>query len=633
MSRRTALALVVSVVVALGLCGGHAAAAPAQSTDERIVSFDSVVDVQKDGSIDVAETIRYDFGSRRSHGIFRVIPTRFDWGGDVPDDAPAGATFDRVTPLSDVRISSPDGAPTDLERTDENPLTTLKIGDADTFISGEHTYVISYTLGGVLTAFDEHDELNLNITGNGWDVPIDSTTALIRVDAESDLRTTCFAGPTYSQLPCDDTSPGSGSVGFTQGTLAANSGLTVVIGIPKGVVDEPVPILDERWSLATAFSLTPVTGLLGGLGLLGGVGGVGFLGWKHGRDRRWSGGATDAAFGNASGRETRVRFGQKEQNPVEFVPPEGIRPGHMGTLWDEQANHLDVSAMIVDMAVRGWIRIDEIAPTDTSFPWFGSHGSDYQLVRLVDQRQPVGVDQLSNAEVILMDGLFRDGDTQLLSSLKTKFAERLDLAQSALYDDVVTLGWFPSRPDRVRARWLGAGIVLAVVGALVAFLAIRYTHWGLVAIPLPMAGIALMAASPAFPARTGRGTAMLGRVRGFRELFEAGEGERQQFLENKHLFAKYLPYAIVFGMADKWAETFASLGLTPEEMGLGVWYTSPYGYDPIHFGWAMGSFTTASTGSMAAAAPSSAGGAASGGSGFGGGFSGGGFGGGGGGSW
>lgn len=68
-------------------------------------------------------------------------------------------------------------------------------------------------------------------------------------------------------------------------------------------------------------------------------------------------------------------------------------------------------------------------------------------------------------------------------------------------------------------------------------------------------------------------------------------------------------------------------------MGLGVWYTSPYGYDPIHFGYAMGSFTTHSTGSLAAAAPSSSGGASSGGSGFSGGFSGGGFGGGGGGSW
>jgi uncharacterized membrane protein len=119
-------------------------------------------------------------------------------------------------------------------------------------------------------------------------------------------------------------------------------------------------------------------------------------------------------------------------------------------------------------------------------------------------------------------------------------------------------------------------------------------------------------------------------VKGFKELFDAGEGERQRFAESKQLFSQYLPYAIVFGMAEKWAATFQALGLTPQEMGLGTWYFSPYGYNPITFGYAMSSFSTVTTGSIAAAAPSSSG---SSGFGGGGGFSGGGFGGGGGGSW
>ena len=71
---------------------------------------------------------------------------------------------------------------------------------------------------------------------------------------------------------------------------------------------------------------------------------------------------------------------------------------------------------------------------------------------------------------------------------------------------------------------------------------------------------------------------MLGRIRGFKELFDVGEGDRQRFVESKQLFCQYLPYAIVFGMAEQWAETFESLGLSPEEMGVGAWYVSPYGY-------------------------------------------------------
>ena len=70
----------------------------------------------------------------------------------------------------------------------------------------------------------------------------------------------------------------------------------------------------------------------------------------------------------------------------------------------------------------------------------------------------------------------------------------------------------------------------------------------------------LIGSAKYFPRRTAKGSALLGRVRGFKELFDAGEGERQQFAEAHHLFAQYLPYAIVFGCTDKWAEVFAGLG-------------------------------------------------------------------------
>jgi uncharacterized membrane protein len=229
--------------------------------------------------------------------------------------------------------------------------------------------------------------------------------------------------------------------------------------------------------------------------------------------------------------------------------------------------------------------------------------------------------------------LFRDGSTSTLSGLRQHFAERLALVESSLYDDVVAAGWFPSRPDQVRARWLTRGLALLAVGVGLVWLAAKYTTFGLVASVVPICGFALAASARWFPRRTAKGSALLSRVRGFKELFDAGEGERQRFAEQHHIFAQYLPYAMVFGCTERWAETFASLGLSAQEMGLGVWYTSPYGYDPIHFGYAMGTFSTYSTGSLAAATPSSVGGAASGGSGFGGGFSGGGFGGGGGGDW
>ncbi len=153
--------------------------------------------------------------------------------------------------------------------------------------------------------------------------------------------------------------------------------MTIVVGIPKGAIDpEPAPILRERRTLEDAFAVNPATlGISGGLALLG-IGAVSALAWRRGRDRRFTGSATDAAMGNLTGEDERVPLGQLDAGPVEFVPPERVRPGQVGTLIDEQANLLDVTASIVDLAVRGYITITEIPENGTK--------PDYELTRSKD---------------------------------------------------------------------------------------------------------------------------------------------------------------------------------------------------------------------------------------------------------
>lgn len=636
MARTRFVLLVVSVIVVFVGGARSVSASPNQSGFERIDSFDSTITVNRDGSADITEVIAYDFGSASRHGIERFIPTVFPWSGKLPDDASPGAQYDRVTPISDVRVSASTGTPADVEESHENGVTRLRIGDPDRTITGAHTYTIRYRIAGVLNAFEGHDELYLNVSGNEWQVPFSEVTATVKAPGAIS-RIACFAGPAGSQLPCESSTKNDSSTDgvatFRQDAVSAYEGLTVVVAFPKGVVEDPesTQLLRERWSISSAFRLNAATGTASGAMLLGGVGLLGLLGYRHGRDRRYSGSVVDAAFGNESGGEGRIPLFDKPVDTVEFVPPEGIRPGHMGTLWDEQANHLDVSAMIIDLAVRGWIRIDEIVPQSDGFLGFGGDSGDFQLVQLRDPDTDPLAGELWQAERTLLSSLFASGDVVKLSALKTKFASKMQIIQGHLYDDAVDAGWFPARPDTIRGRWTGRGFLLLLIGAGIVVLAAKFTHLGLVALPIPLLGLVLMGSAKYFPHRTAKGSALLGRVRGFKELFDAGEGERQRFAEQHSLFAQYLPYAIVFGCTDKWAETFADLGLSPQEMGLGVWYTSPYGYDPIHFGYAMGSFTTYSSGSLAAAAPSSTGG--SGGSGFSGGSSGGGFGGGGGGSW
>ena len=64
---------------------------------------------------------------------------------------------------------------------------------------------------------------------------------------------------------------------------------------PKGAVPPPKPILEERFNLGTAFSVTPVTAGVSGALLLLVIAVFAFLLFRFGRDRRYRGSAVDQA--------------------------------------------------------------------------------------------------------------------------------------------------------------------------------------------------------------------------------------------------------------------------------------------------------------------------------------------------
>ncbi|MEW6152509.1 MAG: DUF2207 domain-containing protein [Actinomycetota bacterium] len=598
-----ALAVVLAVVAALAASG----AGPAWAQGgEGIRAFDITVEVRADGALQVTERIRYDFGPNERRGIFREIPVRFDYEPDP--------RFERVTRIDQVSVRTAPGTPGDLEVTDSGRVKRFRIGDPDTYLRGVHDYTISYRVRGALNAFEEHDELFWNATGNNWGVPIDA--ASVTVSAPGPItQVACFAGPTGSRLTCDRASGGDGpQATFSHSGLSSFEGVTVVVGMPKGTVTVPPPILDEKWDLGRAFSLTPASIGLSAVVLLGAVAGAARL-LSGGRDRRWTGSHVDTVFGNEMGQEERVPLFARSIDPVEYEPPDKIRPGQLGTLIDEVANPLDVTATIVDLAVRGYLRIEEIPKKG----WFGK--PDWRLTKLK------GADGLLKYERLLLNGLFQSGDEVELSDLKQKFADRLRKVQEALYEDVVAAGWFPTRPDKVRALWRGLGVFALLAALAVAVFLIVATKMALVGIPLVIGAIVLLAGAGRMPHRTPKGHAVLRRTNGFRRFIEESEAERARFAERANLFSEYLPYAIVFGATDKWARAFSGLETELAQATAG-WYVSSQPFSVNSFGSSMDSFSVTTAGTIVSTA------ASSGSSGFGGGgSSGGGFGGGGGGSW
>ncbi len=574
---------------------------------EAIENFAVAIDVADDGTLAISETIDYNFGGTDRHGIIRNLIQREPYGAD-----------ERRYDLSVQRVTL-DGGDVPYSTTSNGAFLDVKIGDADVFVTGEHRYVIRYTVTGAFAPFPNHDELFWDAIGHAWPVPIEQAEVSVETPAApTDIA--CYSGPSLSTLPCTSATTDGTTSRFTATALGPYSGVTIGVGLAKGVIEpEPEVLFYEPRTLADAFAVNRATMATTGVVAIVAIGGVLWLA-RRGRDKRYIGSPVDAAMGNVTGEEEPINIGGRGDAPVEFVPPDGVRPGQVGTLIDERANLLDVTASIIDLAVRGHLTITETADADGT--------RDYVLERLAD-----GKGALLPYETSLLDALFATASSARLSELKYHVAPQLEAVRSALYTDAVAQGWYRFRPDMTRAVWRAAGMFLVVGGIALTILVAVVSSFGFAPLAIVVAGLVMGFVGGRMPARTAKGSAMFSRISGFRRLFDEGEEDtRARFAEQQGIFSQYLPYAIVFGCADKWARAFE--GLDAQQLGTGNWYAGNQAFTALAFASTIDSFNNTAMGSLYASQPVSSSGFGSSSSGFsGGGFSGGGGGGGGGSSW
>ncbi|MDO8107077.1 DUF2207 domain-containing protein [Isoptericola sp. b441] len=597
------------------LAGAAPAAADAQDV---ITSLQEAITLDADGTAHVVIDLTMDFGSSPNHGPYLtyVVKQKYD------------DTQDRVFRFAHITASSSD-APAAVDVQEDGGWKQIRIGDPDQTITGSHTYRLSYDVQGWVnpagyafpTGVLPHDELFLNVIGASWDVPLQDVA--VSVSGPADVAdAACYAAPQGSKDACDAATVDGRTATYEQASLARGEPLTIVAAWPAGTFDT-APILQERWSPARAFTLTPVTGTAAGVVGIGGLALVIARVRRRGRDRAYLG--LTPGLAPAPGQEAAIGARRKAPISVQFTPPPQVHPGQLGTLIDEHADVRDVTATIIDLAVRGYLRIEQVGPPDAR-----DRDRDWRLVRT---DKPDG--DLVDYEHRLLAALFAGRADVLLSELRTTFASSLARVQSLLYEDVTTRGWFSGNPRHVRARWVSAGIALTVVAVGITALLAARTHWGLVGLPLVLVGVVVAVVSGAAPARTAQGTAVLAQTEGFRRYLATAEADQLRFEEGEDLFSRYLPFAVAFGLTERWTRIFAELAARGVDVPVPTWYVGAWGYYGF---WAGASaferdltgFTTTMDTAISAPTPGS-----SGGSGFssGGGFSGGGVGGGGGGSW
>lgn len=541
-----------------------------------IERLDATIAVLPSGNIEVNERITARF-SGEWNGLYRTIPLNYDAAG--------GLNYKLFVEFDEARSESGEKLKTETRR--ENGNLKIKI-----WIPGARdvtrAILLHYRVTNGLRFFDSHDELYWNVTGNDWDVPIESASARITLPARvTGVRANAFTG-TFGSTASDVSIAVEGHTVTIQTLepLEFHAGLTAVTGWNRGVVKRPTVLANAGMMLrSNLLLLIPLLAFA-------------FM-W-----RQW------------------VRYGRDpKQLPVapRYEPPDDMTPAEVGALIDNSADIRDITATIVDLAVRGYLTIEE----EEESQLFGlSKSKSYSFRKNVN---PPATPLVAH-EQRLLEALFRSGGLIRDKDLHNKFYRDLPDIREAVFDALVFKRCYAKRPHQVKQAYAGIGVVVGMAIIFGGQLLAAHTTF-ITAGAAVMAGIAtgliILLFGLVMPARTVYGTRELEKVLGFEEFLRRVESDRfERLIKTPEMFEKYLPYAMSLKLDRQWCNAFADIYTTPPR-----WYAGNYTTFNTHSLHGSLNQMASSTASTMQSSPRSS----SSGSGFSGGSSGGGFGGGGGG--
>ena len=511
-SRHRLGVLLASTAVATGLWAGPLAApAHAEGTASTVVAAGNLA---KDGTLTVQETITFD-GTAPAQ-VRQQFETRQDLVGDRR----------YVQKLSGISATA-GGTALTPETTEEPRFTTVTVPT-----NGAKEVVLSYTVTGATVNLGNGETALRWAMLQGLSATVQEFDATVQIPG-SFTYVKCTAGSPNSSSPC--TFAAAGSEGnqtptFADGPRGEGEVVVVDIGFPAGAV-AATEVIDHRWTVGRAFSASPLPlGLALGLLVLGGLG----LFLLHRRR------GVDASAGAAVGRV--AEFAPTGAGQSEFRVVDDIRPGHVGTVVDERVDPVDVTATLVDLAVRGHLLITEL-PRATDFA-----RTDWELTRTT------GSDTLQPFEQKLLEGIAPAGGSVLVSQMSERLSSSIGGVQDELYDEVVRLGWFDHRPDATRDRFTQLALAALVGAVVVTVLLAIFTTFGLVGLALVVLALGLVFVAQELPSRTTKGSALLAGLGALRSDLTTHPTNQMPPGRELDEISQVLPYAIVLGGTDRWLD-------------------------------------------------------------------------------
>jgi len=520
----------------------------------------------------------------QNHGIIRAIPSSYDKHG-------LNLHIQSVTDTAGRTINYTSSA--------ENDNLVLKIGDAGTYVRGQQTYNLDYTMDNVTAANSGYDGLFWDINGDQW--PQSFGSVIARFHLAGDLTSTltpdgsrCFTGAAGSVAQNCTTTTAAPGAPETQVTFATTRGLepnetlTTEMRFAAGTFAAYKMPPGELLSLIATIIFLYILPSLLTLAIV-------IRQWrKYGRDPK------DAAVIIA-----------------QYLPPKNLSVLGSSGLLLEKFQPKAISAQIIDLAVRHYLKIYEVTlekllKDTTAF--------EVELIR-----DPADLRTEEAAVVTLLFGASPAISQRVnLDSLKNKLYTQAKTIGDDVTQQLANDGFFRSNPVKAKLPYATAGGALLIISIFV-HLPLPYT--GVLVLP----GIILLIGAKIMPARTQLGVDTRDYLLGLKLYMKMAEADRLNMLQSPHgeltekidindttqlvkLYERLLPYAMLFGIEKDWAKEFAGLYQQQPD-----WYVGNSAFSAGYFAGSISSFSAQSVSSFTPPSSSSGGGFAGGGGGGGGG--------------
>ena len=538
---------------------------------ERIINYHSHIAVHQDGNLIITETIKVlSAGDKIQRGIFRTFPTKYkDLYGNT------------VRVKFEILKITKNGYEEPFHTENVSNGVIIYIGSKDVFLSpGEYTYTIVYQTSRQIGFFDDFDELYWNVTGNDWDFVIERAEAVIELPPGARIiNKIAYTGIQGEQrknyaIGYDATR----SVKFTTTRpLSPGQGLTIAVSWQKGIIAEPT--MEQKIGYLFSDNQNSLAALVGFIILL-----LYYI-------QVWS------------------RVGKDPEKGViypQFAPPPGFSPA--ATRYVMQMGYSDraFSAAIVNMAVKGFLKITEnngsytLAKTDSDYSQL-SAGEKRIAHKLFANRDIIELKQKNH--VTVQSAISELKKTLKLDFEKIHFRRNSDKMLPGIIISILTFAaviYYSSEREGAAfmtvwlAGWtIGTGfLVYMVINSWRAVLSATQTSasekagaviitlfslpfiggelvgiFTFVSMTSPLAVVLVLSVIVTnlvfyrlLKAPTILGRRMMDHIEGFKMYLETAEEARLDMMTSPHktpeLFEKFLPYALALDVENNWAKKF-----------------------------------------------------------------------------